>query len=105
MTWVTDLYNKIKNWQPPVWVKTLMQQLNDLMIAIVMSVGQGYIDYLKSAITVAAGHKDWSNDQKFNYVVEQAKSGFVGFAVTLKDSEVNLLVEFLTNQLKKTGVI
>ncbi len=99
------VYDWIKNWKAPLWLKNLLQSLNDLMIAILKEVSKDYITYLKNSILEAASHSDWSNDEKFGYVFDKAKSGFTQFSIELKDREINLLIEFLVNQLKKTGII
>ena len=98
-------YDAIKGWTAPLWLKTLLQSLNDIMIAILKEVGQQYINMLKAKIIEAAGHSDWSNKQKFDYVFNAAKSGMVEFSITIKDREIAVLTEFLVNQLKKSGVI
>ena len=95
----------IKGWTAPAWLKTLLAQLNDLMFLILKQIGQQYINYLQSKIIEATQHSDWSNEQKFDYVFNAAKEGFAEFAITLKDSEINCLIEFLVAQLKKSGVI
>ena len=99
------IYDWFKNWQTPNWLRALLRELNDLMFAILKSVSQSYIQYLQTKIIEASQHKDWSNDQKFNFVFLEAKKGFVDFAITLKDSEINMLIEQLVNLLKKYGVI
>lgn len=99
------MYNAIKNWQPPQWVKLLLGQLNDMMITILKETGKAYVEYLKAKIIEAANHSDWSNEEKFGYVFNAAKSGLVGFSITLKDREINVIIEFLVNELKKSDVI
>lgn len=105
MTIFQKVYNAIKSWKAPLWLKQLIQSLNDLMIAILKEVSKEYVAYLKKAILEAASHSDWSNDEKFGYVFDKAKSGFTQFAIILKDREVNILIEFLVNQLKNSGAL
>lgn len=105
MTWLTKLYNSIKNWKAPEWLKILIQQLNDLMIAILKKAGQAYIDHVKALVLEAASHQDWSSEQKYQYVFDQAKKGFIEFSISIKDSELNAIIEFLVNQFKKQGAI
>lgn len=100
-----EVYDWIGSLKTPRWLKDLLQQIQDLMIIILKQVTQAYIQYLQSKIIEASQHSEWSNKQKFGYVFEQAKLGFTEFAITLKDSEINVLIEFLVNKLKKNGVI
>ena len=98
-------YDWIKNLKTPQWLKLLLAQLQELMISMLVQAGQAYITYLKSKILEAAQHSDWSNEKKFDYVFDAAKGGFVEFAITLKDSELNVIINFLVAQFKKSGVI
>lgn len=98
-------YNWIKNIKTPTWLKTLLAQLQDILISLLKQAGQAYIQYLQSKILEASTHSDWNNKQKFDYVFIEAKKGFVEFGITLKDSEINALIEFLFSQLKKSGVV
>ena len=56
-------------------------------------------------ILEAAQHTDWSSEKKFQYVFDEAKKGFTDFSITLKDSELRAIIEFLVNSLKKNGAI
>lgn len=98
-------YDFFKNIKTPLWLKVLLAQLQALLIEILKQAGQAYIQYLQAKILEAAQHSDWSNEQKFDYVFDAAKAGFIEFAITLKDSEIRCIIEFLVNQLKKSGVI
>lgn len=98
-------YNFFKYWQAPLWLKQLLQVINDMMYEILKEVSQAYINYLKTEILVAASHNDWSGDQKFDYVFKKAKSGFVEFGVQLKDAELGALIKFVVLELKKLGVV
>lgn len=98
-------YDAIKGWTAPAWLKALLQSLNDIMMNILKEVSQQYINMLKAKIVEAASHSDWSNKQKFDYVFNAAKSGMVEFSITIKDREINALIEFLVNELKKSNII
>jgi hypothetical protein len=100
-----NIYDAIKNWQPPAWVKALLSRLNDVIITILKQAGQAYIDYLKTEIIFAANHSDWSSKQKFQYVYDMAKKGFVEFGITLKDNELNTIINYFVSLLKKEGAI
>jgi len=96
-------YDWVDGWKAPAWLKALLQSLNDLMLAVLKEVSQQYINYIKNQITYAAG-QNWTAEEKFNYVFNQAKTGLTEFSITLKDREINLLIEFLVAQLKGAGV-
>ena len=98
-------YDAIKRWTAPAWLKNLLKTSNDIMMAILEEVSQAYIDYLKAKIIEASEHSDWSAGQKFEYVFKEAKSGFVSFGITLKDRQINALIQFLVNKMKEGGEI
>ena len=60
---------------------------------------------VKTRILEAEQHTDWSSKEKLEYVLKESKKGFIDFSITLKDSELNLLIEYLFNILKKVGAI
>jgi hypothetical protein len=95
----------IKNWQAPAWLKFLLSELNGIMMGILKAAGQAYIQYLQALIIEAAQHSTWTPGEKFNYVYTQAKKSFVEFGVTLKDNEINTLINYLVSMLKSKGVI
>jgi hypothetical protein len=103
--WLNRLIQKTEGMRFPKWLKIFIQQLNDLMVAVLKEAGQLYINYLKEQIILASQHSDWSDRQKFDYVFKQAKDGFFKFAVTLKDNEVGTLINYLVSLLKKQGAI
>jgi hypothetical protein len=102
---IQKAYDFFKNIKTPQWLKLLLAQLQALIIQVAMQAGQAYINYLKEKILEAAGHSEWSSSKKFNYVFDAAKSGFTEYSVTLKDNELNTIINFLVSQLKASGVI
>ena len=105
MTIFQKAANWIKNWQAPAWLKLIMQELNDIMVSILLQVGKAYLDYVKNLIIEAAEHDDWTPGEKFDYVVKNAKKGFIEFGITLKDNQINTLVNYLVSWLKDLEVI
>ncbi|MBU2249903.1 MAG: hypothetical protein KKD77_24370 [Gammaproteobacteria bacterium] len=98
-------YDWIKAWKPPAWISALIARLNDLMIIILKQVTKAYIDYLKAEVIYAASRGDWTPEEKYEYVFKKAKEGFDKFSVTLKDREINCIIEYFVNLLKNDGVI
>jgi len=94
-------YNWFKSWTTPVWLRDLLQALQDLMVDVARKAGENYILYIESLIAEAASHNEWSNSQKFEYVFDKAKNGGVSALIVLKDNEISALVNFLYSQYKK----
>ena len=105
MRFLQAIYDKIKGFKTPAWLKIILQQAQDLMVSIATQAGQAYINYLKSKIIEAAQNKSWTSREKFDYVFKQAKHGFTEFSVTLKDNEINAVINLFVSILKKQGVI
>ncbi len=99
------IYDAIKNWQVPKWIKEIMSQLNVLMMAILRTAGQSYIIYLETTIIEAAQNKNLSSEQKFQWVFKQAKQGFKIYSVEFKDNVLGTLINYLVSQLKKDNII
>ena len=98
-------YNWIKGVNWPSWLKPVIQQLNDLMVAILLNVTQQYISFIKEKIIEASSLNNMSNSEKFEYVFKQAKAALFTFGITLKDNELDLIVQYLVSLLKKQGAI
>lgn len=99
------MYDAIKNWQAPSWLKALIAEMNTLMMVILKEATQAYITYLKAKIIEAAQNQVWTPREKFDYVFKEAKKGFSQFAVSLKDNELNTLINYLVSILKTKGAI
>ena len=104
MNILQKIYDGIKNWSAPNWLKVLIQELQDLIVATLKQITKSYLDYLRSEI-IYASQQNWSSEEKFNYVFKQAKKGFLEFTISIKDSELRLIIEFLVNQLKRNETI
>ncbi len=105
MNILQKFYNWLKSLRYPAWLRPYVQELNDLMIALFKEAGQQYINYLKTKIIEAAQNKNWTSRERFEYVFKEAKKGFVEFSITLKDNELNTIINYLYTQLHKISVI
>jgi hypothetical protein len=98
-------YNWIKAIKTPEWLKLLLAQVQDLLWQIITNATKAFIENMTAYIIEAASHKDWSSSDKREYVFEKAKKGAIELGITIRDSAINLLIEVLVAQLKKSGVI
>ena len=95
-------YDKIKSITTPTWLKSLLQELQDLMFGVLRSAGKSYIDYITALILEAAQRTDLSGEQKFQYVLNNAKASGINTINDLKDNELNTLINFLYSKIKPT---
>jgi SLT domain-containing protein len=94
-------YDAIKAIKTPTWLKVLLGELQVLMFDIAKKAGQNYVAYVEGLIIQAAGMTNLSNKQKFEYVFDNARKSGVAAVITLKDNELNVLINFLYSQWKK----
>ena len=98
-----NLTQKIYNWlsgiKTPTWLKTLLSQIQDLIIAAAMSIGKEYISQLEAKILDTAQNSNYTSEKKFMVVFKWAKDNIPD----IKDSVLNMLIEILVNKLKQTN--
>ena len=97
-------YNWFKYLILPLWAKQLIQELNDILIALFKEVSKEYIKYLETKI-IEASQMNATNKDKLDYVYKEGVKGFKQYGVYLKDSSINALIEFLYSKLKTKGII
>lgn len=97
-----DFFDKIKT---PSWLKVLLEELQDLMWVIIKKAGQDYINFVTEQILVASQDKTMTSAEKFDYVYKQAKKHLTLAVFTLKDNELNCLIEFIVSKLKRQKAI
>jgi hypothetical protein len=95
----------IKSLKTPEWLKNALQEMQDLMTAILITAGKAYLNELTNLIIVAAESDNMSSEQKFKYVVDKAKKSTTVALQQLKDNELNFLVNYLVANLKSKGII
>ena len=98
------IYNWFRSLRYPAWLRPYIQELNDIMIMILKKAGQAYIDYLKGKI-IEAAKENWTNKEKFNWVLDQAKIGLKEFTIELKDDELKAIIDYFVSTFKKQGII
>ncbi len=94
------VYNWLKKLAVPKWLKIIIQEINDLMIAVMLQVGKDAIGTMKKKI-VEVANMNIPNEEKFNVVFKFGKQSFRD----IKDSTLNLLIETLVSYLKKNFAI
>ena len=94
MTRVTKLYQWIKNLKTPAWLKYL---LNDIIKPLLLGISKQVYETIKYKI-VYASEKDWTNQQKFDYVFGEVSVMFG----ELGENLIRLAIEAIVAQLKKT---
>ena len=97
-------YDFIERWTAPKWLKVMLQELNDIMFAILKQISEEYINFLKEQI-IAADKADGSQVEKFKYVFTQAKKHLPEFTVRITDEELSAIIAYLTSSLKKRGAV
>lgn len=96
-----SMYDNIKKWTTPDWLKILVKEIWEIIWAIILSVGKEYIRQLEAKIIEVAQDNSLSNQQKFDKVFSYAKS----IGIALSDSSLRLLIETLVSLLKKQTAI
>ncbi len=91
----------IRAFKTPTWLKEMLGALQDLMIVILKKAGEDYLTYLETLIIEVAGKKELSSKQKFEYVFENARKTGISAIITLKDNELNALINHLYAIYKK----
>lgn len=95
MGFFQTVYDTIKNWKAPAWVKIFLQEIQDIIVSVALQVGRDYLDNLRNKI-IEVSMQDISNENKFKIVFDYGKY----LMVNIKDSYLNLLIEILVNKLK-----
>jgi len=93
-------YDLFRNIKTPTWYKTLMAELQDIIIQILLQVGRDFIAGVEAQI-LEVSKLDMPNRKKFERVFNYIKVK----APTMKDSAINLLLEALFSRLKSNRVI
>ena len=92
-----SIYNWIKTWDYPKWLKPMVQYVNDAVVAIGLKVGQDFVQKARYQIISLAQDKTLSNEQKIKRFKDWALTEMPG----LKDQVINCLREFLYLEIKK----
>lgn len=95
-----EIYDAIKDWKTPNWLKVLLQEIQDIIVSILLQIGEEYLESIRAKI-IEVDAMGIPNKDKFNIVFTFVKQLNVG----LKDSAINLIIEALFQQVKQTGVL
>ena len=92
------IYDWLKNLTTPKWLKELLGEIQEVIIAAMLQIGKTYVSGLVDQIITVAD-MDISNTSKFKKVFDWGKKNIPD----IKDSTLNLAIECLVSMLKKTG--
>lgn len=96
------IYDVLKDWRAPEWFSDLMAKIESVIIGILVTVGQAYLESLKNKI-IEVAKESITPEEKFKKVFSYARNE-LGFSY-LKDSTLNLLIESVYNALKADGEV
>lgn len=92
-------YDFIKSLSTPAWLKILLQEIQDLIVATAIGIGKEYLRQLEEKICEVAQDPSLTNEQKFKAVFKWGQYNIPN----IKDASLNLCIEILVNLLKKKG--
>ncbi len=96
------MFQKIADWiqsiKTPTWLKTLLAEVQKILIAALIGIAKAYITKLEDKI-IEVANSSMSNKDKFNVVFKYGKAEFPD----IKDSILNTLIECLVLILKEKG--
>ena len=99
------LLQKLANWikrPTPTWLKAILQEVQNIIVAVALQIGQAYISELEGKIIEAAG-MNITSEQKFEFVFSWARKNLAFKKV--KDSALNLLIEAFVSRLKENSFL
>ena len=93
--WVQDLYNSIRNFKAPDWLKVLILDVQNMIVAMFVQIGKDYLSGLQAKVAEVNG-MNISSENKFNAVFKWGKDNMPD----IKDSILRLLIEIIVNKIK-----
>ena len=91
------VFDWIKTWNYPKWLKPIIQNVNDAMVAIALKVGQDFIQKARYQIVSLYQDKSLTSEQK----IRKFKDWSIMEMPGIKDQVINCLREFLYLEIKK----
>ena len=95
------VYDFFKSWRTPEWARGLLQFLNDLIMRILIQLGEEVLHRVREKIIILGRDDSMTNRQKFNAVYSYIKE----LVPDISERYANLLIETLYNELREDGVI
>lgn len=90
------IYDWIKNIKTPAWMKSILKEIQDIIVSSVLSIGREYIKGLEDQITIVAD-MDIPNRKKFELVFDWGKRNIPN----IKDNALSIAIEVILAILKK----
>ena len=95
------VYDFIKNLKTPVWIKNILQVIQDILIEVCLDITKDTVARLEAKIIEVAG-ENLSNEAKFKKVFNYCRSELL---ITVKDNLLRLLIEALLARLKASKAV
>jgi hypothetical protein len=89
-------YNWIKSFKTPLWLKTILGELQGIIVAMLLNIGKEWLSQLEAKI-IEAQELGMSSEAKYEFVFKWAKANIPN----IKDATANLLIEVVLAMLKK----
>lgn len=90
------IYDWIKGIKTPLWLKTILGQIQVLIMTTLINIGKDFIIGLENKI-IEVENTDWSSDRKYKEVFKWCQEN----APDLKESLINMLIEIVLQLLKQ----
>lgn len=90
------IYDFIKSIKTPAWMKSILKEIQDIIVSSVLSIGREYIKGLEDQITIVSD-MDIPNKKKFEIVFKWGKDNIPN----IKDNALSIAIEVILAILKK----
>lgn len=91
-----NVYDWIKNIKTPNWLRALLQEIQDILVATILSIGKEYLDQITAKILEVNG-QNIPPEMKFKIVFNFSKN----LLPQAKDSVLNALINLLVLRMKE----
>ena len=96
------IYDTIKRIRTPRWLKVILGEMQELVIAILLRVGKQYLESIKEKIIEVNG-MHISNEEKFNKVFDYCREELN--LSEMRESALDYIIQFLVTKLKGQKII
>jgi len=100
--WVQDLYDRIRNFKTPEWMKILLGIAEDVLTQVFEIIKEEGKNFLKDEI-YKQSKLDISGTEKLQNVANAFKKKY--FEISIPRSWLNMAIDVLLTELKKSGAI
>jgi len=102
-----DIFQKPYDWlhsrRTPIWLKEFLLYVQvKVLIPTLKEMGEAVLNDVRRLV-IKASQTDWTNEKKFTYVFDEIRTEWP--AEKIKESTLNLLIEFTVVELKSKGLL